>query len=97
MLISITCTTLLLPLAYIGYIEKRLEKSIGTQYAAIKDLSQNWRHHPWRYLKDTQMWHLGMWFNGGLGSAGLAAGLDLKGPVQSKRRYNQFALSLFKY
>lgn len=32
-------------------------------------------HHPWRYLKDMQMWHLGTRPSCGLGSAGLTAGL----------------------
>ena len=33
-------------------------------------------HHPWRYLKWTQMRCLGTWLSGGLGSARLMVGLD---------------------
>lgn len=40
-----------------------------------------WSHCPWGCLKDVQIKHLGAWFSGGLGSAGLMVGLgDLKGP-----------------
>lgn len=35
-----------------------------------------WSHPSWRDLKASWMWHLGTWFNGGLGTAGLMAGLD---------------------
>jgi len=43
----------------------------------------------WGYLKDVQMWYLGIWFSGGLGSVRLMVGLnDLKGPFQSKWFYN---------
>jgi len=39
-----------------------------------------WSHHPWRYLKDTQTWHLDTWFIGGLGTLRIMVGLeDLKG------------------
>ena len=44
-------------------------------------------HHPWRYLKDMQVWRLGTWFSGGLGlgSARLTVGLsDHKGRFQPK-------------
>jgi len=43
-----------------------------------------WSHYLWRYFKDLSMWWLGTWFNGGLGSVRLTAGLDLKGPFQPK-------------
>ena len=42
-------------------------------------------HHPWRYLKDVQLWHLGTWFSGGLGSDRLKVGFNgLKGLFQPK-------------
>lgn len=30
-----------------------------------------WRHHHWRHYKEGWMWHLGKFFSGGIGSAGL--------------------------
>jgi len=43
-----------------------------------------WSHHPWRYLHDLEIWCLGTWFSGGLGSVRLMVGLsDLKGLFQS--------------
>lgn len=41
-------------------------------------------HQPWRGLKDVYVWHLGTQFSGGLGSAGLMVGLNLKGLCQPK-------------
>ena len=42
-------------------------------------------HHPWRNLKDVQIWHLGTWFSGGLGSVRFTVGLNvLKGLFQPK-------------
>lgn len=39
---------------------------------------------PWRYLEDMEMWYLGTWFGGGLGSAGLTVQLNgLKSSFQS--------------
>lgn len=34
------------------------------------------------------MWHLGTWFNGGLGNAGLMVVFSLKGLFQHKRFYD---------
>lgn len=40
---------------------------------------QQWSHCSWRDFKDTWMQHLGTWFSGGIGSAGLMVGLgDLR-------------------
>ncbi|PKU46842.1 hypothetical protein llap_2815 [Limosa lapponica baueri] len=48
-----------------------------------------WNHHPWRYLKDGQMWCLRTWFSGGFGSLRLTVGLDdLTGPFQPRRFYD---------
>lgn len=33
-------------------------------------------HHPWKGSKAVWMWHLGMWFRGEHGDAGLAVRLD---------------------
>lgn len=42
-----------------------------------------------RYLKNMQVWHLVTWFNGGLISVGLMAGLkDLKGLFKPKEFYD---------
>jgi len=45
--------------------------------------------HPWIYLKDLEMWCLGTWFSGGLGSVRLMVGLsDLKVLFQPKWFYD---------
>jgi len=50
-------------------------------------------HHPWRYLKDVEMWCLGTWFSGGLNSARLMIGLDdFKSLFQPKRFYYSMIL-----
>lgn len=42
------------------------------------------RHHPWRYLKDVQMWHLRTGFSGGFRNVGSMVGLDdCQGPFQA--------------
>lgn len=47
---------------------------------------QWWNQHLWRYLRDTKLWHLGMWFRGGLCNAGLTAGLNgIKGLFQPRQ------------
>ena len=51
----------------------------------------------WRYLKDVQMWCLGTWFSGGLGSIRLTLGLDdLKGPFQPKWFYDSMILWFYE-
>ena len=46
-------------------------------------------HHPWRYLKGVQTWHLEAWSGGGLGSVKLTVGLyHLKGLFQPKWFYD---------
>lgn len=48
-----------------------------------------WVTIPWRHLKDVSIWHLGTWFNGGLGSTRLIVWLsDLKGLFQSQWFYD---------
>lgn len=46
---------------------------------------RGWSHRPWRGLRAVSKWHLGPWVSEGLGSAGLAVGLDgLRGLFQPK-------------
>ena len=51
--------------------------------------------YPRGYLKEVQMWHLGMWFSGGLGSVRVMVGLnDIKGLFQPKLFYDSIILKV---
>lgn len=48
--------------------------------------------HPWRYLKDVQVWHLGTGFSGGLDCFGLVVGLNDRGLFQPKQFHDSVLL-----
>lgn len=46
-------------------------------------------HYPWRYLEDVELWHLGTWISGALGSAGFMVGLKgFRGRFQHEWLYD---------
>lgn len=56
-----------------SYSKFSFAQSVGRRIGTI--YPERWlSHHPWGFLRDVQMWHLGTW--GGLGSAVLMAALD---------------------
>lgn len=55
------------------------------------------RHYPWSYLKGVQMWCLGTWSSGGLGTVRLMIGLRGHRCLLPVKQFHDFVLLLTAY
>lgn len=66
---------------------------------SLKAAWESGSHHLWKDFKDVQMWHLGPWFSGVLGSVREEWTLILRGLFQPKRFHDSviYSMKLFQF